>query len=102
MRPRIQFGLRTLLIVVAMAAAGMALWRRAEAFKRAAAAHADKAQECADVGWGMSRFGFDKTEVAKYWSLHQEHSRLAEEHRRAVWRPWVRFTARPPSPEPSN
>ena len=103
---RLRFGLRTLLVVVAVCAAAMGIWRRAEAFKRAAAAHDREAQMYADVAWGMERFGIDVDKMqkvargeldpdsvenlrwaAKYWSLHEEHRRLAEEHRRAGWVP---------------
>jgi hypothetical protein len=91
-------------IAVALAVV-LACRKRADGLKRMAAKHAGKAQEYADVGWGMQRFGLPSPErdaqARHYWLLHERHRDFSTRCQQAVWRPWVSIGDEP-TPEPEN
>ena len=112
-RFRIRFTLRTLLAAVfaiaVVLAVVLACRKRADRLTQMATKHAAKAQEYADVAWGMQRFGLQSPErdvqAGRYWNLHAEHRDFSKLCRQAVWRPWVSIRNEPslehenPSPE---
>jgi hypothetical protein len=96
-RWRFRFTLRTLLVAVfaiSVALAVVIAWRkRVDRLTQLATRHATKAQEFADAGWGMQRFGLpspERDEQARhYWQLHEQHRDFSTRCQQAVWRPWV-------------
>lgn len=106
-RWRFRFTLRTLLVAVfAIAVVVLACRKRADRLTQLATKHAAKAQEYADVGWGMQRFGLPSPErdarARSFWRLYEQHRDFSTRCQQAVWRPWVSVCNEPPLEQESD
>ena len=108
-RWRFRFTLRTLLVAVFAISVALAVViacrRRAERLTQLCTKQAAKAQEYADAGWGLQRFGLQSPErdaqARSFWQLYEQHKDFSTRCRQAVWRPWVSIGYEP-TPEPEN
>ena len=114
MRRWFQFRLSTLLIVVTLCAAVIALLQRAQALHEAARKHEierSMAEACADLTVASEFRTFRMpaapkpltspaiAEQANQWRLIAvHHERLRDKYRRGAWMPWLMFSSDPPRP----
>ena len=97
--PRPRFSLRTLMVVVTMAAVAIAQYTRSRELQRLT-----MNELMLSMGWATThiqcyrcpendRLRAYKTKAADY------HSEMAEKYRRRIWQPWVGLAPDPPKPE---
>lgn len=83
------FSLRTLLIAMTLFGVAIVWWQRSARFAERANYHAAKADDLADVAWGIQRFnGFSEEankEAEPYWREYAAHDERAKQYRRAAW-----------------
>src|SRR5260221_1985583 len=114
-----KYSLRSLMIVVTLAAAAMGWWNHRLFCLSRAEYHRDHSERCSlHSKWldqlACERAGnvsglFDRESLNREALLKREaadrHSRLAPDYHQAVWQPWIRFwidDSRPEEPPPGN
>lgn len=101
-----RMSLRTLFVMVAIAAVALGWWRRAHLLEKLSLEHAAQAQMFADSAFAYQKWpqraGEADDKRRHLREQHALHREWSKRYRLAIWRPWLNPEGDLPIPKPYN